>query len=345
VTRVEEMRAVRVPRFGGAEVLEMAVLPVPRPGPGEVLVRIAYAGVNFSDVYRRMGRVREGHAPGLLPPYIPGSEGGGEIVALGEGVEGLRAGERIVYGQMNIGSYAEYAVIPAWRAVRVPDGMELETAAAAYVQGSTAYYLSHWVRQLGPGDTCLIQAGAGGVGQKLVQFAKMLGARVLTTVGSSEKAELVKALGADVVIPYHEVDFREAVMEATQGRGVDVVYDGVGRSTIARSIRSLRRKGLCVLFGVASGPVESVGTLDLAEAGSVFFTRPQLRHYLGNADDIRRAAAALFKAMDDGQLRVTIHRVFDLAGAAQSHQAIEARETLGKILLRTGMQAGAGVAS
>jgi NADPH2:quinone reductase len=341
----ESMQAIRVPRFGGAEVLESAVLPVPRPGPGEVLVRIACAGVNFSDVYRRMGRVREGHAPDLLPPYIPGSEGGGEIVALGEGVVGLRAGERVVYGQMNIGSYAEYAVIPAWRAVRVPEGMQLETAAAAYVQGSTAYYLSHWVRQLGPGDTCLIQAGAGGVGQKLVQFAKMLGARVLTTVGSPQKAELVRALGADVVIPYHEVDFREAVMDATQGRGVDVVYDGVGATTIARSIRSLRRRGLCVLFGVASGPVDSVGTLDLAEAGSVFFTRPQLRHYLGSAEDIRRAAAALFEAIQGGHLRVTIHRIFELAAAAQAHQAIEARETLGKILLRVGTQTGTGATS
>lgn len=327
------MRAIRVPRFGAADVMELGELPVPRPGANEVLVRLRHAGVNYSDVYRRMGRVREGHAPDLVPPYVPGSEGSGEIAAVGAGVTGLAEGDRIVYGQMNIGSYAEYAVIPAWRAVRVPEGMDLQTAAAAYVQGSTAYYLSHWVRRITPEDTCLIQAGAGGVGQKLIQFAKRLGARVFTTVGSRAKAAFVKELGADLVIPYHEVDFRDAVMEATAGRGVDVVYDGVGRDTIARSIRSLRRKGLCVMFGVASGPVDSVGTLELAEAGSVFFTRPQLRHYLGTSDEIQRCAAALFDAILHQQFRIPIHRVFALGDAAAAHRAIEARETLGKILI------------
>ena len=327
------MRAMVVPRFGGPEVLQLAELPVPAPGAGEVLVRIRYGGVNYSDVYRRMGRVREGHAPDLVPPFVPGSEGAGEIAAVGAGVTGLESGDRVVYAQMNIGSSAEYAVIPAWRAIKVPAGIELETAAAAYMQGSTAYYLSHWVRKIQPGDTCLIQAGAGGVGQKLVQFAKMLGARVLTTVGSDEKAAFVKRLGADVVIPYHKVDFRDAVMDATGGRGVDVVYDGVGRDTIARSIRSLRRKGLCVLFGVASGPVDSVGTLELAEAGSVFFTRPQLRHYLGTVEEIRTCAQALFDVILGGHLKISIHKIFALNEAAEAHRTIEARKTLGKILL------------
>lgn len=340
----EKMQAVRVPRFGNADVMELAELPVPRPGPDEVLVRIHYAGVNYSDVYRRMGRVREGHAPDLLPPYVPGSEASGEIAAVGASVRGLSAGDRVVYAQMNIGSYAEYAVIPAWRAVRVPEGITLETAAAAYMQGSTAYYLSHWVRPFAAGETCLIQAGAGGVGQKLLQFAKMRGARVLTTVGSEQKAALVKSLGADLAIPYHKVDFRDAVMEATQGRGVDVVYDGVGRDTIARSIRSLRRRGLCVLFGVASGPVDSVGTLELAEAGSVFFTRPQLRHYLGSAKEIQAAATAVFDAILAGALRIAVHQVHPLARAQQAHRAIEARETLGKILLRTDASTASGAA-
>lgn len=327
------MRAVRVPVFGGPEVLELADLPVPVPGPGEVQVRIRFAGVNYSDVYRRMGRIREGHAPDLQPPFVPGSEGAGEVTALGEGVADLALGDRVVYGQMNVGSCAEYAVIPAWRAIRVPPGISLETAAAVYVQGSTAYYLSHWVRRIEPADTCLIQAGAGGVGQKLVQFAKMLGARVLTTVGTDEKADFVKALGADVAIPYRKVDFREVVMEVTQNRGVDVVYDGVGRDTITKSIRSLRRRGLCVMFGVASGPVDSVGTLELAEAGSVFFTRPQLRHYLGTPGEIRACAEAVFDAVTGGRLKVSIHEVFPLADAAQAHRTIEARKTLGKILL------------
>ncbi len=330
------MRAVRVPVFGGPEVLELAELPVPVPGPGEVQVRIRYAGVNYSDVYRRMGRIREGHAPDLRPPFVPGSEGAGEITALGEGIVDLAIGDRVVYGQMNVGSCAEYAVIPAWRAIKVPAGIDLETAAAVYVQGSTAYYLSHWVRRIQPTDTCLIQAGAGGVGQKLVQFAKMLGARVLTTVGTHEKAAFVKTLGADIVIPYREVDFRDAVMEATQNRGVDVVYDGVGLDTISKSIRSLRRKGLCVMFGVASGPVDSVGTLELAEAGSVFFTRPQLRHYLGTPEELQACASALFDAVSGGQLKVSIHEVFALADAAHAHRAIEARKTLGKILLHVG---------
>jgi len=330
----QAMCAIRVPTFGGADVLELAEHTVPQPGPGEVQLRIRYAGVNFSDVYRRMGRVREGHSPDLLPPFIPGSEGAGEISALGEGVRGFELGERVVYSQMNVGSSAEYAVIPAWRAIKVPKGIGLETAAGAYMQGSTAYYLSHWVRRIQSDDTCLIHAGAGGVGQKLVQFAKMLGARVLTTVGTPEKAAFVKSLGADVVIPYKEVDFREVVMQETQGRGVDVAYDGVGRDTIARSIRSLRRKGLCVLFGVASGPVDSVGTLELAEAGSIFFTRPQLRHYLGTPEEIQRCAQALFEAISGGKLQVSIHEVFPLEKAAEAHRTIEARKTLGKILLR-----------
>lgn len=327
------MRSIRVPRFGGAEVLEIADMPTPRAAAGEVLVRINYAGVNYSDVYRRMGRTREGHAPDLLPPYIPGSEGAGEVAAVGQGVTELKEGDRVVYGQMNIGSYAEFATIPAWRAMKIPAELSLETAAAAYVQGSTAYYLSHWVTKISPGDTCLVQAGAGGVGQKLLQFLKSLGATVLTTVGSEEKAELVRRLGADQAILYKNVDFREAVMEATEGRGVDVVFDGVGRDTIAKSIRSLRRKGLCVMFGVASGPVDTVGTLELAEAGSVFFTRPQLRHYLGTPEELRRCATALFEAITAQRLHVSIHKVFPLDEAPESHRTLEARKTLGKILL------------
>lgn len=328
------MFAIRVPRFGGADVLEFAEVPTPQPGPDEVLIRIAYAGVNFSDVYRRMGRTREGHAPDLVPPYIPGSEAAGEIAALGKGVQGLKEGDRVVYGQMNIGSYAEYAVVHAWRIIKIPDALSLETAAAAYVQGSTAYYLSHWVAKINRGDTCLVQAGAGGVGQKLLQFLKSLGAIVITTVGSEEKAALVRQLGADKAILYKETDFLEAVMDATQKRGVDIVFDGVGRDTISKSIRSLRAKGLCVLFGVASGPVDSVSTLELAEAGSVFFTRPQLRHYLGTTDELRRCAAELFNAIANRTLHVTIHEIFPLREASESHRTIEGRKTLGKILLR-----------
>lgn len=328
------MRAMVVPQFGGPDVMQLSELPAPAPRAGEVQVSVRYAGVNYSDVYRRMGRIREGHAPDLVPPYVTGSEGAGEIAAVGGDVTGLQEGDRVVFAQMNIGSSAEYAVIPAWRAIKIPAGIDLETAAAAYMQGSTAYYLSHWVRRIQPEDACLVQAGAGGVGQKLVQFAKMLGARVLTTVGSDEKAAFVKGLGADVVIPYNKVDFREAVMEATGGRGVEVVYDGVGRDTISKSIRSLRRKGLCVLFGVASGPVDSVGTLELAEAGSIFFTRPQLRHYLGTAAEIQACAEALFGAILSGHLKISIHKIFPLAEAAEAHRTIEARKTLGKILLR-----------
>lgn len=332
----QTMRAIRVPAFGGPEVLELAELDRPTPGPGEVQIRTRYAGVNYSDVYRRAGRVREGHAPDLRPPFIPGSEGAGEVSAIGEGVQGLEEGERVVYSQMNVGGSAEFAVVPAWRAVKVPQGIDLETAAGAYMQGSTAYYLSHWVRRIRPEDTCLVHAGAGGVGQKLVQFAKMLGARVLTTVSTEEKAAFVRSLGADVVIPYKDVDFREAVMAETQGRGVDVVYDGVGRDTISKSIRSLKRRGLCVMFGVASGPVDSVGTLELAEAGSVFFTRPQLRHYLGTAEEIQSCATALFGAIASGKLKVCIHEIFPLAQASEAHRTIEARRTLGKILLDVG---------
>jgi NADPH2:quinone reductase len=232
------------------------------------------------------------------------------------------------------GSYAELAVVPAAKLVRVPDSVPLPIATALMLQGCTAHYLSHSVFALDARHTCLVHAGAGGVGQLLIQLAKQRGATVIATVGSEEKAAIARERGADQVIRYREQDFREAVMRLTEGKGVDVVYDAVGRDTISKSIRSLKRRGLCVNYGGASGLVESVQPLELAEAGSVFFTRPHLADYISSQEELDARAADLFAAYTAGKLAVAIDREFPLAQAADAHRYIESRGTRGKLLLR-----------
>jgi NADPH:quinone reductase len=325
------VKGIGVRAFGGPEALEMLDWPVPRPGPGEARVRLAMAGVNYMDVYMRSGQYAKSKTYATPLPLLLGMEGAGVVDALGAGVEGLRIGDRVAYC-ISRGAYAEYSVVPAWRLVPIPEGVDWPLATALQLQGSTAHYLTHSLFALQAGQSCLVHAGAGGVGQLLVQLALARGARVLATVGTPDKAAIVKSLGAEAAILYREVDFREAVMEATGGAGVDVVYDSVGRDTVHRSIRCLRRRGTCVMFGASSGQVEGIAPLELAEAGSVFFTRPHLADYM-QPHEVRERARELFTLAAAGRLKVAIDRTFALRDLADAHRVLEARQTRGKLLL------------
>jgi len=326
------MKGMGIRRFGGPQELELLDWPVPEPGPGEARVRIAVAGVNYMDVYMRSGQYAKSQTYQTPLPMLLGMEAAGVVDAVGPDTAGLKPGDRVAYC-ITRGAYAEYAVVPAWKLVPVPDDIPLATAAALQLQGSTAHYLSHSLFPLAPGHTCLVHAAAGGVGQLLVQLAKARGARVLATVGSAEKAQIARELGADETILYREVDFRQAVLDLTGGRGVDVAYDSVGRDTVHRSIRSLARRGTCVMFGASSGQVKGIAPLELAEAGSVFFTRPHLADYMQGAE-VRERAADLFALVRDGRLRVTVDRTFGLENLAQAHLYLEERRTRGKLLLK-----------
>jgi len=317
------MRAVAVTEFGGPEKLALIDAPVPQPAAGEALVKLEYAGINFIDVYMRSGHYARSQTYKTPLPMVIGMEGIGT----------LSTGERVAYC-ITRGSYAEYAAVPAWKLVRVPDDVPSPIAVTLMLQGLTAHYLSHSAFPLEKGHTCLVHAAAGGVGQLLVQCAKLRGATVIATVGSAEKVQIARARGADHVILYRETDFREGVMRLTGGRGVDVVYDAIGKDTIARSIRSLRRRGLCINYGGASGLVQSIEPLELGEAGSVFFTRPHLADYIASAEELGARAADLFAAWRTGKLVVTVDSEYPLAEAADAHRYLEAGKTKGKLLLR-----------
>ena len=326
------MHAIAIDRFGGPDALAVHDIALPAPQAGEVRVRVVFAGVNYIDVYMRNGTYARSATYRTPLPMVLGMEGAGTVDAVGRDVRDLAVGQRVAWCIVR-GAYAQYAIVPAWKLVPVPDAIPLDIACALMLQGSTAHYLTHSAYPLAAADTCLVHAGAGGVGQLLIQLAKGRGARVLATTGSREKADIARERGADEVILYRDTDFRDAVMRSTNGRGVDVVYDSVGRDTIARSIRSLRRRGLCVLFGASSGSVEAVSPLELAEAGSVFFTRPHLADYLRDAQEVRQRANDLFAACRNGSLTVAIDRILPLADAADAHRLLESRATRGKLLL------------
>jgi len=326
------MKAITIAEFGGAEKLLHSDIPMPRARAGEVLVRNEYAGINFIDVYMRSGRYVRSHTYQTPLPMTIGMEGGGTVAEVGEGVSDLAVGERVAYCLVR-GSYAEYASVPASRVVKVPQSVPMRVATSLLLQGLTAHYLSSSVFALGPGHTCLVHAGAGGVGRLLIQLAKLRAATVITTVGDREKADMAMKCGADHAILYREIDFREEVMKITNGVGVDVVYDAVGKDTIARSIRSLKRRGLCVNYGGASGLVAAIEPLELAEAGSVFFTRPHLADYTATADELRERAEDLFRWVGDGRLEIAIDREFSLGDAFEAHRYIEAGKTKGKLLI------------
>jgi NADPH2:quinone reductase len=317
------MKAIAVTEFGGPEKLALLDLPSPQPAAGEALIKLEYAGVNFIDVYMRSGHYARSQTYKTPLPMVIGMEGIGTV----------ESGQRVAYC-ITRGSYAEYAAVPEWKLVKVPDDVPSPIAVTLMLQGLTAHYLSHSAFALDKGHTCLVHAAAGGVGQLLVQCAKLRGATVIATVGSAEKAEIAKARGADHVILYREKDFREEVMRITGGRGVDVVYDAIGKDTIARSIRSLKRRGVCINYGGASGLVQSIEPLELGEAGSVFFTRPHLADYIATADELGGRAADLFAAWRTGKLAVTVDREYPLAEAGAAHRYLEAGKTKGKLLLR-----------
>lgn len=322
------MRAIRVHQPGGPDALQLDEVPVPDPGPGQARVRLAYAGVNFIDVY---------HRTGLYPlplPFIPGSEGAGVVDAVGEGVEEPRVGDRVAYA-MQPGSYAEYAIIDAARLVPVPDDVGLELAAAVMLQGMTVHYLTHSTVALESGDTVLVHAAAGGVGRLLVQVAKRRGARVIGTTSTEEKAALAREAGADHVVLYTRECFLDAARRITDGRGVDVVYDSVGRTTFDDSLAALRPRGTLVLFGQSSGPVPPLDLMRLGK-GSLFLTRPSLAHYTADREELLWRAHDLFDWIGRGELSVRIDRVLPLAEASEAHRLLEGRQTTGKLLLECG---------
>jgi NADPH2:quinone reductase len=326
------MKTISIPAFGGPEQLQLMDRAQPRPAEGEALVKLDYAGINFIDVYMRSGHYARSQTYQTPLPMTLGMEGAGTVAALGSGVADLDIGDRVAWCIVR-GSYAEYAAVPAWRLVKVPPEVPLNVATALMLQGLTAHYLSHSAFALGPGSSCLVHAAAGGVGQLLTQLAKLRGALVIATVGSREKAEIASRQGADHVVLYRDTDFREQVMGITGGAGVNVVYDAVGKDTIHQSIRSLSKRGLCVNYGGASGLVAAVEPLELAEAGSVFFTRPHLADYIATAEELHGRAADLFSYYVSGRLKVAVDREFPLAQAADAHRYLEGRNTKGKLLL------------
>lgn len=327
------MKAISISEFGGPEACRLDNVPEPHPKSGEATVRVAYSGVNFIDIYMRNGTYARSHTYKTPLPMLIGMEAAGIVESVGPDVSNLRVGDRVAFC-LSRGSYAEAVAVPAWKLVPVPDGIPLEIAAALMLQGCTAHYLSRTAFPLQPGQSCLIHAGAGGVGQLLIQLAKSAGATVFTTVSTVEKAAIAKARGADHCILYRDVDFLDELLRLTSGEGVNVVYDSVGRDTIHKSIRSVRRRGLCVLFGASSGVVDSIEPLELAEAGSVFFTRPHLADYMSSNAEIRSRTDELFRLYADMKLQVCIDREFSLAEAAEAHRYLENGKTRGKLLLR-----------
>jgi NADPH:quinone reductase len=326
------MKAILVDAYGGPENMRFGETDKPMPGPGEALVKISYAGLNFIDVYMRSGLYKNSHTYAQNPPMVIGMEGAGVVEALGEGVTEVYVGQTVAYC-LHLGSYAEYAVVPAWKLVPVPDDVPLEMATTLMLQGSTAHYMTHSLHALQPGERALIHAGAGGVGQIMTQLAKAKGAEVISTVGSVEKAEISRSLGADHVIIYTQEDFAERVAEITKGKGCNAVYDSVGIATIEGSMKSTARRGTLCNYGASSGAVHSINPLDIAEAGSIFFTRPHLADYIPNLEQRRARANDLFELYRKGDLKLRHDRTYPLAEAADAHRALQARETKGKVLL------------
>ncbi|PYT32824.1 MAG: NADPH:quinone reductase [Acidobacteria bacterium] len=320
------MKAIQVKETGGPEQLQLVDIPKPQPGPKDALVKIAASGVNFIDVYHRIGLYK------VDLPAVLGMEAAGVIEDVGKEVTEVHPGDRVAYA-MARGSYAEYAVVPAWQLVKIPDGIGLNSAAAAMLQGMTAHYLTHSTFHLKSGDTCLVHAAAGGAGRLIVQMAKMAGARVLGTTSTEAKAEIARQAGIDEVIFYTKQDFEVEVKRLTGGRGVDVVYDSVGAPTYMQGLNCLRPRGMMVLFGQSGGKVPPVDPTILNTKGSLFLTRPSLAHYCANREELLWRAGDVLQWIASGKLKLAIDRTYPLAQAAQAHRDMESRATAGKILL------------
>src|SRR6202166_3642793 len=320
------MKAIQVPKTGGVEVLTVVDIPTPKPKPNEVLVKIAAAGVNYIDVY-----FREGRYP-ITPPFILGQEASGVVSEVGSEVKDFKPGERVAYTGIT-GAYAEFEAVPADRLVRVPAGITDQQAAAAMLQGMTAHYLTHSTYPIKKGETALIHAAAGGVGLLLVQMSKNVGARVIATVSTEEKAKLARDAGADEVILYTQSDFEAETKRLTGGKGVDVVYDSVGKTTFEQGLNVLRPRKMMVLFGGSSGAVPPFDTMALSQKGSLFLTRPTLMNYIATREELVARSSAVFSMISAGKLKVRIEYTYPLAEAQRAHRDLEGRKTTGKLLL------------
>jgi NADPH2:quinone reductase len=318
------MKAIRVHQPGGLEALQLEDIPTPTPGEGQALVRLQAIGVNFIDTYKRSGLYS------VPTPFTVGEEGAGVVEAIGPGVVGVKPGDRVVYSNVQ-GSYAEYAVVPADKLVQIPAGLEPKIAVAGMLQGMTAHYLAYSTYPLKAGETCIVHAGAGGVGLLLIQIAKMIGATVIATASTEEKRALAKEAGADYALSYEGFD--QKAREITGGKGVDVVYDGVGQATWEGSLNSLRIRGMMALYGQSSGPVAPFNPQVLNQKGGLYLTRPSLWHYTQTRQELEWRAGDVMRWALEGKLKVRIGAEFPLAQAAQAHKALQGRETTGKVLL------------
>jgi NADPH2:quinone reductase len=321
------VKAVWIEQAGGPEVLQFGDRPKPEPGVGEVLVKLAFAGVNYTDISQRSGSNK------IPLPAIPGSEGAGTVERIGNDVSGFSQGDRVAYAMVR-GSYAEFASVPSKMLVKIPEAIDFQTAAAAMLQGMTAHYLSHSTFPLASGHTALVHAAAGGTGRLLVQMAVMMGARVIATVGTEAKGALAREAGATDAILYGEQDWVEEVRRLTGGAGVDVIYDSVGQTTFTKGLDCLKMRGMMVHFGQSSGPVPPFDTRILSAKGSLYLARPTLASHIAKPDELAWRAGDVFRWIADGKINLRIEREFPLADAAQAHRELEGRKTSGKLVLR-----------
>jgi NADPH2:quinone reductase len=319
------MRAIRIHSHGGPEVLILEEIPIPEIAPGEVLIRVRAAGVNYLDVYQRSGLYK------ISLPFTPGMEGAGVVEKVAAGTA-LKPGERVAWTQ-HPGAFADYAVVPAWKVATVPDSIDDRSAAAALLQGMTAQYLCETTYPIRPGETALVHAGAGGVGLLLIQLLKEKGATVYTTVSTGEKAALARTAGADETILYNKTDFADAVRNFTGGKGVQVVYDSVGKTTYEGSLNALRPLGMLVLFGQSSGPVPPIDPLVLTQKGSLFLTRPSLAHHVADAANFKERATKVLNWVAAGTLKLRIGHVYPMTEIAQAYRDLEGRMTTGKLVI------------
>lgn len=326
------MRSIQIDRYGGPEVIVRRDVDVPVAKRDEVLIRITHAGINFMDIHTREGKYAGSRTYPITLPCTLGIEGAGHVVAAGADVTALQPGDRVAYCTV-WGSYAEFATVPEWRVVKVPDVLSLELAAASLFHGFTAHYLAHDVGRLGSEMTCLVHAASGGIGQILIQLAKLSGARVFATTSTPAKAQVARARGADSVMLYDNGRFADAILDATNGRGVDVVFDPLGHATLRDSLRAARRRGLVVNYGAVSGAVRDLDPLELGEAGSLYLTRPRLADYLPNAATIRRRAHDIFAALLDNSLKIDIAGRYTFDNVETAHTELEERRTVGKPVL------------
>lgn len=329
----ETMRAVGIDSYGGPEIVHHRTIPVPRPAPGEVLVRLAWSGINFMDIHTRQGKYKTSQTYRVRAPTTLGMEGAGVVAAIGDGVQDIAVGARVAYC-LAWGSYAEFAAVPADKIVPVPDAMPLRAAASLLFHGLTAHYLVHDIGRLAPGVSALVLSASGGIGQLLVQLGTALGGTIYAVTSSAEKAEVAKRRGATEAILYREGAYADDVRELTGGQGVDVVFDPVGAPTFRHSLRAARTKGLIVSFGSVGGSIKDIDPIELGEAGSLFLTRPRLADHIADALTLRWRAAEIFARYLDGRLAFEVSSIYELDGVRDAHQKLEGRASVGKPLLR-----------